>query len=48
MLALAFSNWLYNLQVTLKLEAMFKRSVKLLTKNDSDLGDEMGRFGKEN
>ncbi|KAL5572196.1 hypothetical protein UlMin_021793 [Ulmus minor] len=34
-------------QVTLKLQPMFKRSITYLNKNDSDLGDEVARFGKE-
>ncbi|XP_028782984.1 probable L-gulonolactone oxidase 6 [Neltuma alba] len=34
-------------QVTLQLEPMFKRSITYVTKNDSDLGDELIGFGKE-
>ncbi|XP_027904544.1 probable L-gulonolactone oxidase 6 [Vigna unguiculata] len=32
-------------QVTLKLEPLFKRSITYVTKNDSDLGDELLTFG---
>ncbi|KAL5572197.1 hypothetical protein UlMin_021794 [Ulmus minor] len=34
-------------QVTLKLQPMFKRSITYLNKNDSDLGDQVGSFGKK-
>ncbi|CAL5194943.1 unnamed protein product [Lathyrus oleraceus] len=34
-------------QVTLKLEPMFKRSITYLSKNDSNLGDELISFGKK-
>ncbi|AES93614.2 D-arabinono-1,4-lactone oxidase-like protein [Medicago truncatula] len=34
-------------QVTLQLEPLFKRSLTYLTKNDSDLGDELITFGKK-
>lgn len=34
-------------QVTLKLEPLFKRSLTFLTKNDSDLGDKLINFGRE-
>ncbi|XP_028779779.1 probable L-gulonolactone oxidase 6 [Neltuma alba] len=34
-------------QVTLQLEPLFKRSITYVTKNDSDLGEELIRFGKE-
>lgn len=34
-------------QVTLKLEALFKRSLTYLTKEDSDLGDELISFGRK-
>jgi len=33
------------MQVTLKLEPLFKRSITYVTKNDSDLGDELLTFG---
>lgn len=33
------------MQVTLKLEPMFKRSIAYLTKSDSNLGDEVISFG---
>ncbi|KAK7389752.1 hypothetical protein VNO78_25045 [Psophocarpus tetragonolobus] len=32
-------------QITLKVEAMFKRSIRYVSKNDSDLGDQVGGFG---
>lgn len=38
--------WLAGMQVTLKLEPLFKRSVTYITKNDSDFGDEAVRFGR--
>ncbi|OIW08479.1 hypothetical protein TanjilG_03155 [Lupinus angustifolius] len=34
-------------QVTLKLESIFKRSITYLSKNDSDLGDELISFGRK-
>ncbi|KAI9093931.1 hypothetical protein K1719_026929 [Acacia pycnantha] len=34
-------------QVTLQLQPMFKRALTYMTKNDSDLGEELIRFGKE-
>ncbi|XP_028782993.1 probable L-gulonolactone oxidase 6 [Neltuma alba] len=34
-------------QVTLQLEPMFKRAITYVTKDDSDLGEELIRFGKE-
>ncbi|CAL0304001.1 unnamed protein product [Lupinus luteus] len=34
-------------QVTLKLESIFKRSITYLSKNDSDLGDEIISFGRK-
>ncbi|XP_057980299.1 probable L-gulonolactone oxidase 6 isoform X1 [Malania oleifera] len=34
-------------QITLKLEPMFKRSITYVTKNDSDLGDQVVAFGKQ-
>uniref|UniRef100_A0A251SQZ2 L-gulonolactone oxidase n=3 Tax=Helianthus annuus TaxID=4232 RepID=A0A251SQZ2_HELAN len=34
-------------QVTLKLQPMFKRSVTFLTKNDSDLSDQVATFGRQ-
>ncbi|KAI5656528.1 hypothetical protein M9H77_25321 [Catharanthus roseus] len=34
-------------QVTLKLQPLFKRSITLLTKNDSDLGEEASSFGRK-
>ncbi|KAK7829042.1 putative l-gulonolactone oxidase 6, partial [Quercus suber] len=34
-------------QVTLKLQPLFKRSITYLTKNDSDLGDQVASFGHE-
>lgn len=34
-------------QVTLKLESVFKRSLTYVTKDDSDLGDELISFGKK-
>lgn len=36
------------MQVTLKLEPMFKRALTYLKKNDSNLGEELVSFGKEN
>lgn len=33
--------------MTLKLEALFKRSVTMVTKNDSSLGEEAVRFGRK-
>lgn len=33
--------------MTLKLQPLFKRSVTYTTKNDSDLGDEAVKFGKQ-
>jgi L-gulonolactone oxidase len=33
------------LQVTLKLQPLFKRSITYLTKDDSDLGDQVASFG---
>ncbi|PON75496.1 L-gulonolactone oxidase [Parasponia andersonii] len=35
-------------QVTFKLEPLFKRSITYVTKNDSDLGDEVLSFGRKN
>ena len=35
------------LQVTFKLQPMFKRSITYLTKNDSDLGDQVSIFGRQ-
>ena len=35
------------MQVTLKLEPLFKRSITYVTKNDSDLGDELLTFGRK-
>ena len=35
------------MQVTLKLQPMFKRSITYLTKDDSDLGDKVASFGNE-
>lgn len=35
------------LQITLKLEPMFKRSITYLAKSDSDLGDEVVTFGRQ-
>ncbi|KAM3698847.1 hypothetical protein ACB098_06G217500 [Castanea mollissima] len=34
-------------QVTLKLQPLFKRSITYLTKNDSDLGDQVASFGHQ-
>ncbi|KAL6126367.1 hypothetical protein ACLB2K_074418 [Fragaria x ananassa] len=34
-------------QVTLNLQPMFKRSITYLSKNDSDLGDQVLKFGKQ-
>ncbi|KAJ8533086.1 hypothetical protein K7X08_015975 [Anisodus acutangulus] len=34
-------------QVTLKLQPVFKRSITLLERNDSDLGDEAAKFGRQ-
>ncbi|KAB1214339.1 L-gulonolactone oxidase [Morella rubra] len=34
-------------QVTIKLQPLFKRSITYLTKNDSDLGDQVESFGQE-
>ncbi|KAI4328973.1 hypothetical protein L6164_021283 [Bauhinia variegata] len=34
-------------QITLKLEPLFKRSITYVTKNDSDLGDEVASFGRK-
>ncbi|GMN42817.1 hypothetical protein TIFTF001_012018 [Ficus carica] len=34
-------------QVTFKLQPMFKRSITYLTKNDSDLGDQVSTFGRQ-
>lgn len=33
--------------MTLKLQPLFKRSITLLTKNDSDLGEEASSFGRK-
>lgn len=38
---------MYILQVTLKLERMFKRSVTYTSKNDSDFGEAAIRFGRK-
>lgn len=35
------------LQITLKLEPMFKRSIRYVAKSDSDLGDQVGIFGHQ-
>ncbi|GMY09082.1 probable L-gulonolactone oxidase 6 [Fagus crenata] len=37
----------FALQVTLKLQPLFKRSITYLTKNDSDLGDIVSSFGNQ-
>ncbi|XP_030487775.2 probable L-gulonolactone oxidase 6 [Cannabis sativa] len=34
-------------QVTFKLEALFKRSISYVSKDDSNLGDEIGSFGRK-
>ncbi|KAM6600118.1 hypothetical protein CsatA_019727 [Cannabis sativa] len=34
-------------QVTFKLETLFKRSISYVTKDDSNLGDEIGSFGRK-